>query len=758
LREEAFVGKSTAQLLERAEQGFAGIKVDPAVKQSALTYLRDWLEHPKFASLLGEQKGDYRPLVEWMIEAGQFDLLLDSFYQVIPFGTGGRRGPVGIGTNRINPYTIASSNQGHVQYLRQRFPGEKELRVVVAYDVRCYGDLRQLYPPDVPNPVSGLSSKNFAHYAAAVYCKAGVAVYMLPDELNDYISTPELSFLIRRYGAHGGLNVSASHNHPDDNGGKFYNDKGGQEVPPYDEQMVKIVETITDIDSMTYGEARKTGLIRMISAEDRDAYIALNLSLRLGQEPRGAKIVFSPLHGTGINTVGRCLTAMGFEEGKTFFAVEAQREFRGDFANVKFRSPNPEVPESLDLAIETGKEVGADLVLATDPDADRIGGAIPHNGDFVFVTGNELAVLVTRYRLESLKKAGKLPAKGVVLETQVTTQLMALIARSFGAQVIDNLLVGFKYIGDIIDRLERDGSFDGVAAGLNDFIIGAEESHGVLLTPQIRDKDAAGAAVVMAELVSELREGGKTIHDYLIDTYKRYGYYRNYLRSTVMQGAAGTAAIRHIQQEMRTHPPKSVGGLKVLSVIDYWDENQFGKFKSETDRASRNQLTFKFEGGLRTTVRPSGTEPKNKVYIEKPSEPLGACASDEEFLEVRRRVDEEVLQFSNAFMKEMLLLVDVELPDYALEISDLVALERKKHFGEKFLPEFESRAKAVMASEATAESTGKWIDEQLRSYGPDARLLVTRAFRAYVAGRRAKGQKQDTQLAVQEEIFFGKSA
>jgi hypothetical protein len=157
-------------------------------------------------------------------------------------------------------------------------------------------------------------------------------------------------------------------------------------------------------------------------------------------------------------------------------------------------------------------------------------------------------------------------------------------------------------------------------------------------------------------------------------------------------------------------------------------------------------------------VRPSGTEPKNKVYIEKPSEPLGACASDEEFLEVRRRVDEEVLQFSNAFMKEMLLLVDVELPDYALEISDLVALERKKHFGEKFLPEFESRAKAVMASEATAESTGKWIDEQLRSYGPDARLLVTRAFRAYVAGRRAKGQKQDTQLAVQEEIFFGKSA
>jgi phosphoglucomutase/phosphomannomutase len=749
------VAKSTAEVLERASEGFAPIKVDEAVKRSALKHLEDWLEHPKFAALLPGPKGDYRPLVDWMVEAGQFELLLDSFYQVIPFGTGGRRGPVGIGPNRINPYTIASSNQGHVQYLRQRFPGEKELKVVVAYDVRCYGDLRQLYPPDLPNPVRGLSSKDFAHFAAAVYCKAGVGVYLLPDDLNDYISTPELSFLIRRYGTHGGLNVSASHNHPDDNGGKFYNDKGGQEVPPYDEQMVTIVETITDIDSMTYEEARKTGLIRPITVEDRTAYIDLNLSLRLGREPRGAKIVFSSLHGTGINTVGRCLTAMGFEEGRNYFPVEAQREFRGDFGKVKFRSPNPEVPESLDVAIETGKEAGADLVLATDPDADRIGGAVPHNGDFVFITGNELAVIVTRYRLESLKRAGKLPGKGIVIETQVTTQLMARIARSFGAQVIDNLLVGFKYIGDILDQLERTGRFDGVTGGLNDFILAAEESHGLLLTPQIRDKDAAGAAVVLAELLSELKETGKTLYDYLIDTYKRFGYYRNYLRSTVMQGAAGTAAIRHIQQQMRINPPAVVGGLKVESVIDYWNEDAFGKFKSETDRASRNQITFQFEGGLRTTVRPSGTEPKNKVYIEKPSEPLGAWASDEEFEAVRRKIDAEVQQFSNAFMKEMLALVNVELPDYALEISDLVALEKKKHFGEVFLPEFETRAKAAMASETTAESVGKWIDEQLRSYGPDARLLVARAFRSYLGAERAKSKSKDALLAAQEKIFFG---
>ena len=378
---------------------------------------------------------------------------------------------------------------------------------------------------------------------------------MLPDDLNDYISTPELSFLIRRYGAHGGLNVSASHNHPDDNGGKFYNDKGGQEVPPYDEQMVKIVETITDIDSMTYAEAQTTGLIRTITAEDRQAYIDLNLSLRLGGEPGGAKIVFSPLHGTGINTVGRCLRAWASKKEKTSSPWRRSSSFAATSPMSSSARPTPRCRSRSISQSKLGKEVGADLVLATDPDADRIGGALPHNGDFVFMTGNELAVIVTRYRLESLKRAAKLPKQGIVVETQVTTQLMAHIARSFGAQVIDNLLVGFKYIGDILDHLERTGQFNGVAAGLNDFVVAAEESHGVLLTPQIRDKDAAGAAVVLAELLSELKETGQTLYGYLIDTYKRYGYIRNYLRSTVMQGAAGTAAIRHIQQQMRVNPP-----------------------------------------------------------------------------------------------------------------------------------------------------------------------------------------------------------
>ena len=749
---------SNAELIDRSQAGFQTLRLDADIKRSAVAHLKDWLDHDKFASLLDGESRDYQPLVEWMISGEKFNLVLDSFYQVMPFGTGGRRGPVGIGPNRINPYTIASSVQGHVEYLRRRFPDESDLKVVVAYDVRRYSDLRQHYPADVPNPVLGLSSKDFAHIAAAVYCAAGVLVYMLPDDLDDYLSTPELSFLIRQLDAHGGLNVSASHNHPDDNGGKFYNSRGGQEIPPYDEEMVKIVKTITDVKSMPYEKALESGLIRPISDLHRQAYVDLNLSLRLRSEPGGAKIVYTPLHGAGRNTVGRCLQAAGFEEGKQFFTVEAQRPYRGDFANVKFRTPNPEVPESMELAIEQAKQVGADLVLATDPDADRIGAAVPWEDDFVFVNGNELAVILTRYRLESLRRVGKLPETPLIIKTQVTTELMAGIAESFGAQVIGDLLVGFKYVADILDHLERSGQFDRVKARLEDFVLAAEESHGLLVTSEVRDKDAAGAAIVLAELASELKEQNSSLHRYLIDTYKRYGYHRTLLRSTIMQGAAGTAAIAKIQQELRANPPASMGGLRVASVADYWDEGVFGPFKSGTDRSSRNLLTITLEGGLRTTIRPSGTEPKNKVYIEKRSEPVGAEASDERFWEVRRKVDDEVLAFSNSFMKSMLALIDVELPDYALEISDLVSLENKRHFAEKFIPAFESQAQALVNSETTAQAVNEWIDAQLAVYGSDARLLVGKAMRSHLADERSRAPEQEAITATEERLFFGKGS
>ncbi len=742
------------ELLGQARQGLLALDLSEELTNTALDHLGVWLGRDKFDGLIDNGPGSYRPLLEWMVAGGKFALLLDSFYQVMPFGTGGRRGPVGIGPNRINPYTMASSVQGHVAYLRQRFGENTGLQVVVAYDVRQYNDLRQLYPADVPNPLLGLSSKDFAHLATTVYCAGGVGVYLLEDELGDYLSTPELSFLIRHYGAQGGLNVSASHNHPDDNGGKFYNDRGGQEIPPYDEQMVNIVETISDVESMPYADALASGLVQPIAAADRKAYLDLNLGLCLRSTSGEAKIVFTPLHGTGRNTVGACLNSMGFEEGKQFFIVASQREYRGDFAHVRFRTPNPEVPESLEAGIELAKEVGADLVLATDPDADRIGGAVPWQGDYAFVNGNEFAVLVTRYRLESLQRAGKLPKNPVVVKTQVTTELMARIAESFGAQVVGDLLVGFKYVGDIIDQLERTGCFGDVRAGLNDFVVAAEESHGLLVTPHIRDKDAAGAAVVLAELTSELREKGSSLYEYLTDTYKRYGYYRNSLRSTIMQGAAGTASIARIQQELRENAPSEIAGRKVAALNDYWDTGKYGEFKSDTDRSARNFLTFYFEGGLKVSIRPSGTEPKNKVYIEKPSEPLGPDASDDDLRELRNRIDGEVEQFSNAFMRYMLAIVGVELPDYAYRISDLVSLERKRHFGERFIPEFESKTRALLRGEIAEEAVGEWIDSELRGYGPDARLLVGSGFRSYLEQARDRTPDKGEVLAAQERIFF----
>ena len=742
------------ELLGQARQGLLALDVSEDLTATALDQLGAWLSRDKFEGLIDDGPGSYRPLLEWMIAGGKFALLLDSFHQVMPFGTGGRRGPVGIGPNRINPYTMASSVQGHVAYLRQRFGENTGLQVVVAYDVRQYNDLRQLYPGDVPNPLLGLTSKDFAHLATAVYCAGGVGVCLLEDELEDYLSTPELSFLIRHYGAQGGLNVSASHNHPDDNGGKFYNDRGGQEIPPYDEQMVNIVETITDVESMPYADALASGLVQPIAAADRKAYLDLNLGLCLRSTSGEAKIVFTPLHGTGRNTVGACLNSMGFEEGKQFFIVASQREYRGDFAHVRFRTPNPEVPESLEAGIELAKEVGADLVLATDPDADRIGGAVPWQGDYAFVNGNEFAVLVTRYRLESLRRAGKLPKNPVVVKTQVTTELMARIADSFGAQVVGDLLVGFKYVADIIDQLERAGRFGDVRAGLNDFVVAAEESHGLLVTPHIRDKDAAGAAVVLAELTSELREKGSSLYEYLADTYKRYGYHRNSLRSTIIQGAAGTVSIARIQQELRENAPSEISGLKVAALNDYWDTGKYGEFKSDTDRSARNFLTFYFEGGLKASIRPSGTEPKNKVYIEKPSEPLGPNASDDELRELRSRIDGEVERFSNAFMKYMLAIVDVELPDYAYRISDLVSLERKRHFGERFIPEFESKTWALLRGEIVEEAVSDWIDSELSGYGPDARLLVGSAFRSYLEQARDQTPDKSEVLVAQERIFF----
>ena len=737
-----------AQLLGEARRGIQPLDLPSEIKASALVHLEDWLASNKFAGLV--TPSDYFQILRWMVGSQRFDLLVDSFYQVIPFGTGGRRGPVGIGPNRINPYTIASSVQGHVVYLRKRFPDTARLKIVVAYDVRRFHDLRRTYPREVKNPLLGLASSDLAHIAAFVYAAAGVEVYTLPDGSRDYISTPELSFLIRELGAHGGVNVSASHNHPDDNGSKFYNGEGGQEIPPDDEELALIVDQVKEIRVATNGDLEQSRLVKDVPAAARRGFIDMNLDLRLQRAPGRARFVFTGLHGTGTRTVGRCLEEMGFAKERQLFYVDEQCEIRSDFGSVTFRSPNPEVPESLELGVKLAREVGADLVLATDPDADRLGGAARDGDSYRFVSGNEFASIMTRYRLESLEAAGKLPSRPLGIKTVVTTDLVRKLIESKNGVVIGDLLVGFKYIAAVLRSLELSGQFRDVVSSIGDFVIAAEESHGFMLTSVVRDKDAAGAAVVLAELTSELAARGRSVYDYLIDTYKRYGYHANIVRSTVMQGAAGSANIRKIQRLLRSDPPRSIGGREVLRVNDFWDESTYGPFLSKTDRSSRNLISFSMEGGIKATIRPSGTEPKNKLYLEWAAAPLGPDATNSEFEEHRKHVDGQVKAFSNSFLAEMLSLIGVTLPVFAFEISDLVALQHKVDFCDRFLPEFERRADDVLASRVDEAELSAWIEETLRPYGPDAKVLVRRAFDAYSAT-----VPQSDRLDTQRRTFRG---
>ncbi len=736
----------TSQVLAAARRGIESVDLPPDIKASAVVNLEEWLDTDKFAGLV--EPSDYTAILGWMVEEERFDLLVDSFYQMIPFGTGGRRGPIGIGPNRINPYTIASSVQGHVEYLHDRFGSDTAIKVVVAYDVRQFHNLRGTYPDALAGPIMGLSSANLARTAASVYAAAGVTVYTLPSSAEDFVSTPELSFLIRHLGAHGGVNVSASHNHPDDNGSKFYNGEGGQEIPPDDEALAAIVEQVREIRIASESEVKASGLVKDIPVEAREAFLAMNLRLPVRHGAGPAKFVFTSLHGAGINTVGRCLERMGYAKNRQLFYVEKQCEFLSDFRHVTFRSPNPEVPETLELGIERAREVGGDLLLATDPDADRLGGAARDGDDYRFLTGNEFAAILARYRLESLEAAGWLPSRPLAIKTEVTTNLLRKLVESKNGVVIGDLLVGFKYIAAVLGSLERTGRFRDVTASIDDFVLAAEESHGFMLTPEVRDKDAAGAAVVLAELTSELRSRGESVYDYVVDTYKRYGYHSNTVRSTVMQGATGSANIRKIQQLLRDNPPVEIGGRKVLCVNDYWDQSRYGPVLSETDRSSRNLISYSIEGGIKVTIRPSGTEPKNKVYLELAAAPLGADATRSEFEEHRQQIDQEVKDFSNRFLSEMLSLIGVSVPEYAFEISDLVALPYKVDFCQRFLPEFEGKADSALEGNTDEKAVAAWVEETLKPYGPDAPVLVRRAFDAYAAS-----QASSHRLNLQRRVF-----
>ncbi|MGL6073683.1 MAG: phospho-sugar mutase [Fimbriiglobus sp.] len=602
------------------QAGFATIDADPAIKAKALEFLTTWLTHADYAA--------YRPQIEALVAAKNWSVLLDSFYQVLPFGTGGRRGAVGIGPNRMNLWTVGASVQGHCDYLKERFPGDSNLQVVLAYDVRQFSDKRGVYQASLPNPVLGLTSRNFCEYAASVYASNGIHSHILPEGSKKYVPTPELSFAIRHLKAHGGLNMTASHNPPDDNGSKFYDERGAQPVPPEDQLMSDFVDKVETIRSIPWPEAVKSGKVHFLDPSVHTAYIELCRKQSLIPPPKQdeIRVVYTPLHGVGGFCAGETLEAAGFK----LIPVPEQAEPNGLFPNVT-KSPNPEVPECMDRAEVVATEKKADIVIATDPDADRIGGLASMNvgggAPFRFISGQEIAALLTHFKLARLASAGDLPESALVVTTEVTIGQIVRIARHFNTQVIHDLLVGFKYHADVLKQLETTGQFGDVQGKTSDFVIATEESHGILATEHLRDKDSACAALLMAELALHLKRQGRTIPEFLEDLARQFGYFKNELVNIILPGVEGKRDMTRMLDKLRTSPPKTIGGLAVTGFEDLRDEaGKMGPFKGDTDKAARNFLIFRLTGpdGLlaKVCLRPSGTEPKAKAYMEVSSPPM----------------------------------------------------------------------------------------------------------------------------------------
>ncbi len=630
----------TAALIDEAKNGFEALDVSDEHKFEALNWLEIWLTDDSFR--------DYVPQIKYLIESEKWNFLLDSFYQVIPFGTGGRRGLVGIGPNRINPWTIQASAQGHAQYLVNQHGKEAQERgVVLSYDVRKYTQ-RGVYDDSLANPIMNLDGPQLAEAAAAVYAANSIKVYIFDGAR----STPELSFAIRHLNAVSGDMFSASHNLPTDNGKKVYDQHGGQLIPPDDQILVdEVTKNVKEIKSMNLDEAKENGLIAYVDEEVDTAFLEAVCNISLSEE-RGVNIAYAPLHGTGLSSIYPALQKLGFN-------VTLDRRtsnLSGNFENVTFNIPNPEVVESFETSIPFAEEINADLIISSDPDADRIGVMARHKNSYEFVNGNEIGIVLTNYVISKYKTEGTLNTNSVVIKTGVTTSLIEGIAQENNIHCIGDLLVGFKYIGAEMNKLENDNR-------IQDFIIGAEESHGILTGDYCRDKDAAGAAVWIAELAAELKKDGRTLIDYLDEIYCRYGFCHNHLTEIRLLGAKGMEQIADIMTHLRDSPVESFGEFVVQEKIDRW-QGEPQPHLSITDTASRNVLIFKIgrlpdTKTIKMTVRPSGTEPKIKMYFEVFGEPCdlqNIAAEKQKIVEIRNRLE-------RAFMLYCYKILGVDFPE-----------------------------------------------------------------------------------------------
>lgn len=515
------------------------------------------------------------------LEAENPNELADAFYRTLEFGTGGLRGIMGVGTNRMNKYTVGMSTQGYANYLKQTYPGG-EIRVAIAHDPRN-------------------NSRTFAEIVANVMAANGIKAFLF-ESLRP---TPELSFTIRKLGCQGGVVCTASHNPKEYNGYKAYWNDGGQLVPPHDKNVIREVDKIASVDDVKWsgGEAN----IQIIGKEVDDAYIKMVKGLSVYPEviekQKDLKIVYTPIHGSGIMLVPQVLKEFGFTN---VHIVEEQAKPDGNFPTVVY--PNPEEAEAMSIGLKKAKQLDADILLGTDPDADRVGIAIKDNqGNWVLMNGNQTAVLACTYMLEARRAKGIAQPNDMVIKTIVTSDMIDQVAAHYNVACY-NVLTGFKWIAELIKEKE----------GKENYIIGGEESYGLMIGDQLRDKDAVSAVALLCEMAAYEKDKGRSLYDKLLELYVQFGYYQEHLISITKKGMNGQQEIAEMMEQYRKNPPASLHDIPVVQLLDYQLKRgrnlQTGE-EWDIKLPGSNVLQFILADGSKISARPSGTEPKIKFYF-----------------------------------------------------------------------------------------------------------------------------------------------
>jgi phosphoglucomutase len=547
----------------------ADIDILTQVKEKA----NKWLE--------GNYDEETKKQVKHLLENDENELI-DAFYKDLEFGTGGLRGIMGVGTNRMNIYTVGMATQGLGNYIKKKFTDLKLPKVVIAHDSRN-------------------NSKLFAEKTAEILSANGIKAYLF-DKLRP---TPELSFAIRHLECQAGVVITASHNPKEYNGYKVYWEDGGQIISPHDKNIINEVKKIKNIDAVNF--EGDSNLIETIGEDIDQAYLenikGLSLNPDIIEKEKDLKIVYTPLHGTGVELVPKALEKFGFTN---IIHVPEQDEINGDFPTV--HSPNPEENAALEMAINKAEETDADLVMATDPDSDRVGIAVRTNkGQIEILNGNQAAALLIDYLISQWKEKGKLKGKEYIVKTIVTSEILENIAENNNVEVY-NTLTGFKYIADKIKSLE----------GQKTFIGGGEESYGYLAGEFVRDKDAVISCALLAEVTAFAKHQGNSLFDRLIDIYIEHGFYKERLMSIVKKGKEGEEEIKQMMDKFRNNPPDTINGEEIMLIHDYQKQktdDMLSQFRYNIDLPKSNVLQYILRDGSKISIRPSGTEPKIKFYF-----------------------------------------------------------------------------------------------------------------------------------------------